>query len=105
MEFLLRYVIPCLSLLVMFVPPFWYVLHKGNLSRGIALGWVISILWTTFLSQIVFEIIWLYDKEMTTYLPEGNSIIGALIFGWLLPLILCLIAKWIRDRTVSQKQL
>jgi hypothetical protein len=104
MEFILHYIVPSLSLLTMYVPPFWYVLRKGNLQRGIALGWVISILWITFLSQIVFEIIWHYDKAMTADLPEGNSIIGALVFGWLPSLILCSIAKWIHDRFIKENK-
>jgi hypothetical protein len=105
MELAIRIFVPAVSIIITCVIPFVYVLCTGKFYRGILLTWGSMVLSSAILSIPVYELVWRYNPELTKFLPEGNSIIGALCMGWLggvIISILALLARLIKMKLCYQ---
>lgn len=104
MEIFLKYVLPALSFIIVLGIPFVYVLLTGKFSRGIGLVWLLSILWFAILSIPVYDFLWRIDKDLCIEtMPEGNSIIAAVMTGWFPGLIVSGLAMLIRKLILKFK--
>ena len=95
-----KYVLPVLSIVIVLVIPFVYVLYTGRFRRGVGLTWLLLIVWSVILSIPVYNILWNTHKELCIEtLPEGNSVVAATLMGWFYGLIISGFAMLIRKMT------
>ena len=78
------------------VPVFLYVWERGRIVRGMLLGWGLMTLYFIIVSLLIVEIVLAYKPEAVVHLPEGNSVVASIMFGWVFGLIFAATAKLIR---------
>lgn len=86
--------VSCLTLTM--VMPFVYVWRGGRFGRGVMLSWGMAVLWNFVVSQVLYDYVWQWDPELGAAFPEGNSLVGAVMMGWLLGLVVCSAALGVR---------
>ena len=86
-----------MQLLLVYVYPFYFVFRGGSVKKGILLAWGLMVLYITITSLPFYDFIWKFAPELTDYMPEGNSVIGALMTGWFFGLLISLFALASRD--------
>ena len=93
---------------VMYVFPFIYVLRKGKFCKGWGLCWCYQLLCALLLSIFVPALqayIFPDHKDLIYDLyPEGNSVVAAMVAGWIPAFVVCGIAQLIY-RARSRKNL
>ena len=105
MEIFLRYILPVLGIVIVAGIPFVYVVRSGKLIKGVLLTWVLLVGWMFILSILVYYILWKTHQELCIeYLPEGNSIVGALFAGWVNGLIVSAFAMGCRFLILKVKR-
>jgi len=92
------------SQIPVYLVPFYYIVYKGiSFKKGILFVWGLMVLWTIILSIPFYELVWLFDPELTKNIPEGNSIVAATCSGWFFGIIVSLIAITVRDYRQKRK--
>ena len=84
---------------VMYVLPFIYVLRKGEFYKGWRLCWCYQFLCALLMSTFVpgLQAFVFPDHKDLIYdlYPEGNSIVAAMVVGWIPAFVVCGIAQLI----------
>ena len=104
MEIFLKYIMPPLSLIIVFGIPFVYVFLTGRYGKGVLMVWFLMIAWYTILSQPVYEILRRTHQDLCyEYMPEGNTIIASIFTGWIAGAVISVLAYSLRKMILKIK--
>ena len=57
MEIFVKYILPVLSILIVFVIPFIYVFLTGRFGVGVLLTWFLMIAWYTINDNTIYSVV------------------------------------------------
>lgn len=82
---------------------FLYVLRGGKYEKGIVIGWGLKLTGACFAALILPNIASIHNHEYIQFFPEAIVIPPLIIFGWLEPAIVTIIAGLLREVIIRFK--